>query len=591
MSLQPKNKRYHGINFNGQLIGDRDYALEVAVAVDAMSYTAMDDYGFTKDLQSAVPDALVSHRSWNPFFVRDDTKDYMEIDAIKYANWISSGINPETMVHLYNEPSNDNVPLLIDNCIAAMDHCGKDGPNPQRLLVGNFAADKSWSHNGRSIRFQDEWLRLGEAFQKHIGWHGMGMTRYWMGDYRATLVPGYPHNLLDDHPAWLDAQNFIVPLFGRLPNGDLPPTWHGHSYLWLFTIWHERGWAIPHFKAQETFLDEKWDSGSELIQAYLSANYGTGGYNNGIQRGIWTWGEWLEAVSGMPYIDALKLQLEAMTWEAEQQAKHPALAGKDLGVNSYQWTIAEDWEKAAHSIFAPRHGEGKRDGAKRRQFHGVLATVKRFEGKDIDMTSSSPPSDFQWDMKQAMVSSGGVWVRSSCTTSDEKNKLFVLREAREAMVSDNAYENEGIAWVRLEFKDTFAGYSAKEYVTIGDPPTLPDVPDVPDETLPDGVSVDLVYAMIETWMRDNTDISNTVVEDSVNSWLDNHAKMLFHEWLKANMDNLIDALVKAIFKEWALHFPIQLEPDVPSPLNDFFSRLLRVASDALAPKKEEASKS
>src|SRR5690606_14764686 len=111
-------------------------------------------------LKQIAPLAFVSHRAWNPFHAPDDTREYLHTpDPIKFVNHISNGIDPEIPVHLLNEPSNENVPFLIDWVIAAMDHCGENGPNPQRLLVGNFAADKSWMHNGTGIHLQDHWTR------------------------------------------------------------------------------------------------------------------------------------------------------------------------------------------------------------------------------------------------------------------------------------------------------------------------------------------------------------------------------------------------------------------------------------------------
>jgi len=393
----PSGKRFVGINFDGLQLGDRDYALEVAQAVNAISYTSMDDWGFTKQLQSVVPGSNVSHRLWSPFGIEPDTHTYLEVGPIDYCNRLADFGDPETLMHLLNEPTSDNVPYLVDWLIAAMDYCGENGVRPQRLLVGNLAVDKSFQHQGKSIRWESHWLRLGEAFQRHLGWHVFGMTNYFMGDYRASLVPGYPHNLLDDEPDWVNEIHHRAPKLERLPNGDLPPYWHGYAYLWWFILLKERGYEIPYHKAQETLLDEKWDEGSELIQAYISINY-PNHYNNGIARGLWTWEGFVKTVDPRPYVSILLSQFDARTTIHEQlERENPELRGKQLGDNVFQWTTAKNWEKAGHSIFSLN------DGGQRALLHQGMASVRPFQVTISDDTRPIPslpelpePDDEGW---------------------------------------------------------------------------------------------------------------------------------------------------------------------------------------------------
>ncbi len=159
------------------------------------------------------------------------------------------------------------------------------------------------------------------------------------------------------------------------------------------------------------------------------------------------------------------------------------------------------------------------------------------------MTILAPklPIDFEWQMAQAVIRSEGVWVRSVWDIADDMNKLFVLRGSTDAMVSVNKFHNpqNGIDWHRVEFRNGSVGYVASDWVTVDFERRA--------DGLPDGVDDAMLYAIVDAWMAKNVHLSDAVVTDSVHGWLDAHGQRLIHEWLSANMDEILLKVTGDIF--------------------------------------------
>lgn len=151
------------------------------------------------------------------------------------------------------------------------------------------------------------------------------------------------------------------------------------------------------------------------------------------------------------------------------------------------------------------------------------------------MTILAPklPEGFDWDMTEAVIDSEGVWVRSVWDVADDTNKLFVLRGGTDAMVSINKFHNphNGIDWHRVEFRNGAIGYVASDFVTVDF-----------ERRADNGVDDAMLYSIVDAWMAKNVHLSNAVVTDSVHGWLDAHGQGLIHEWLSANMDEIIAKL-------------------------------------------------
>lgn len=491
-------KRFQGLNVNSQLMtsDEQSKAFDIILKINAMSHTLMDNWEFTRNTATVLTDVMFAHRSWNPFQVYDDTKTYLHITPEDWSKRVNGFPKLDNVWHhMLNEPSTDNVPMLIDWLIGAMELTGKHGKFPTKCVIGNFAVDKSFQYQGDGIRWQDDWLRFFRAFQKHIGWHKLGIHRYWIGDVRLAYTNDYPANINHDHPQhkdYLDPSKHALRL-DRLPDGSLRPHWHGYADLWIKTLCIENNIDLPEEMETEGIHDEKRDHGSKPFNEYVDVNFPSE-FNGGRGRGYHTWKQWSEASSGKPYILSLRDQLIARTVMHQRlEQQNPSLRGKQHGAHWFSYTKAADWTHGGFSIFP--------NTAENIEVLNVMSDIPYYINlsDDTELPTPEPVTDFI--MERKLISSknvtnirfgwGSIAAIYKTLRKEDEDVLEVLISNKPVI------ENGGFPWYRIEYHDAVLYVAETNNLVIADVIETPidDTPDTPTE--PPVIELDAVKLFIE----------------------------------------------------------------------------------------------
>lgn len=491
-------KRFQGLNVNSQLMtsDEQSKAFDIILKINAMSHTLMDNWEFTRNTATVLTDVMFAHRSWNPFQVYDDTKTYLHITPEDWSKRVNGFPKLDNVWHhMLNEPSTDNVPMLIDWLIGAMELTGKHGKFPTKCVIGNFAVDKSFQYQGDGIRWQDDWLRFFRAFQKHIGWHKLGIHRYWIGDVRLAYTNDYPANINHDHPQhkdYLDPSKHALRL-DRLPDGSLRPHWHGYADLWIKTLCIENNIDLPEEMETEGIHDEKRDHGSKPFNEYVDVNFPSE-FNGGRGRGYHTWKQWSEASSGKPYILSLRDQLIARTVMHQRlEQQNPSLRGKQHGAHWFSYTKAADWTYGGFSIFP--------NTAENIEVLNVMSDIPYYINlsDDTELPTPEPVTDFI--MERKLISSknvtnirfgwGSIAAIYKTLRKEDEDVLEVLISNKPVI------ENGGFPWYRIEYHDAVLYVAETNNLVIADVIETPidDTPDTPTE--PPVIELDAVKLFIE----------------------------------------------------------------------------------------------
>lgn len=491
-------KRFQGLNVNSQLMtsDEQSKAFDIILKINAMSHTLMDNWEFTRNTATVLTDVMFAHRSWNPFQVYDDTKTYLHITPEDWSKRVNGFPKLDNVWHhMLNEPSTDNVPMLIDWLIGAMELTGKHGKFPTKCVIGNFAVDKSFQYQGDGIRWQDDWLRFFRAFQKHIGWHKLGIHRYWIGDVRLAYTNDYPANINHDHPQhkdYLDPSKHALRL-DRLPDGSLRPHWHGYADLWIKTLCIENNIDLPEEMETEGIHDEKRDHGSKPFNEYVDVNFPSE-FNGGRGRGYHTWKQWSEASSGKPYILSLRDQLIARTVMHQRlEQQNPSLRGKQHGAHWFSYTKAADWTHGGFSIFP--------NTAENIEVLNVMSDIPYYINlsDDTELPTPEPVTDFI--MERKLISSknvtnirfgwGSIAAIYKTLRKEDEDVLEVLISNKPVI------ENGGFPWYRIEYHDAVLYVAETNNLVIADviEPPIDDTPDTPTD--PPVIELDAVKLFIE----------------------------------------------------------------------------------------------
>lgn len=498
-------KRFQGLNVNAQLMttGEQSQASDVMLKMNAMSHTLMDHWDFTRNTATVLTDTMFAHRSWNPFQVYNDTKTYLHVTPDDWAKRVNGFPKLDNVWHhMLNEPSNDNVPALVDWLIDAMELTGKDGKYPTKCIVGNFAVDKSFQYQGDGIRWQDDWLRFFRAFQKHIGWHKLGVHRYWIGDVRLAYTEGYPANIKLDHPQhkdYLDPSKHTLRI-DRLPDGSLRPHWHGYADLWVKTLCIENNIELPEEMETEGIHDEKRDHGSRDYNEYVDANFPSE-FNGGRGRGYHTWKRWSEASSGKPYIQSLRDQLIARTVMHQRlERQNPQLRGKQQGSHWFSYTKAPDWTHGGFSAFPNTDGNI--------EVLNVMSDAPYYLSLSDDTELPTPQPELITDfvMERKLISSKkSTNIRRGWGGSAELYDTLnnADGDVLDVLISDKpVIDADGFPWYRIEYNDLVLYVAETNNLVIDDVVEVspvdnePDTPDTPPEEAPP-IDMNAVQALIE----------------------------------------------------------------------------------------------
>ena len=269
-------------------------------------------------------------------------------------------------------------------------------------------------------------------------------------------------------------------------------------------------------------------------------------------RGVQAWTRYHERVFGSNDVNQNVAQMIEYMLKYIYSVKH--VIGVCFFALNYKWGEGAEGENRCHNLLNEMFDYLRR----------VLIPDINKRIREADVVTDIPklPEGFDWDMRPASVSSAGVKVRSSWSTQDEANVLFVLREEQTVQASKNSFHNpnNGWDWLRVIFKDTVVGYVAKPFVNVSYVPVV----DTPPTTEPPVVDP-------------------AELEAAVFKWLDENADRLFAEAVVEKSDTLIDKLVKVIFREWSTHIPVQEQPDMPAPLMAFISRFFGFIAKVSAP--------